>query len=329
MSEEKSKTTGKSLTSKLFSGVGPILLILIALFVVFSVIRGDVFLSSDNIQDLLLSTAVNGITALGMTCCIICGGVDLAAGSTIGMAAMVVSYFTSGQIAAGGLVPIFVAMLIAVAAGALVGFINGILINDGGLPPFIATIGMQIIIRQSINLIFEARIIAQLPTAFTDIALNTILGIPIMAFVWFVLAIITWLIIKFTPFGRNIFAVGSNAETARLSGISLRATRCGAWVYSGVMSAIAGILLCARLGNGIPSTGSESYEFMAIASSVVGGASMSGGEGSVLGTFIGAIILQTIRNGGIIIGMNAHLLEMIVGAIIIIAVLFDKNSGSN
>ena len=95
------------------------------------------------------------------------------------------------------------------------------------------------------------------------------------------------------------------------------------------MSAIAGILLCARLGNGIPSTGSENYEFMAIASSVVGGASMSGGEGSVLGTFIGAIILQTIRNGGIIIGMNAHLLEMIVGAIIIIAVLFDKNSGSN
>ena len=227
------------------------------------------------------------------------------------------------------MVPVFVAMLIAVVVGALIGFINGILINDGGLPPFIATIGMQIIIRQSINLIFEARIIAQLPTEFTDIALNTVLGIPVMAFVWFVLAIITWLMIKFTPFGRNIFAVGSNAETARLSGISLRGTRCGAWMYSGVMSAIAGILLCARLGNGIPSTGSENYEFMAIASSVVGGASMSGGEGSVLGTFIGAIILQTIRNGGIIIGMNAHLLEMIVGAIIIIAVLFDKNSGSN
>jgi ribose transport system permease protein len=131
--------------------------------------------------------------------------------------------------------------------------------------------------------------------------------------------------INHSRFGRNIFAVGSNAETARLSGISLRKTRCGTWMFSGIMAAVAGVLMGARLGSGMPTTG-VGYEADAIASSVIGGASMSGGEGSIMGTFIGTIILQTIRNGGNLLGWNSFLLEMIIGILIIVCVLIDRKN---
>jgi len=330
MSEEKSNATFGSLISKFFSGIGSIIIILVALFVIFGLIRPDPFLTYNNLYNLARAAAINGIAALGMTVVIIAGGIDLSAGSVIGASTMLVAYFISGQITGipgVGLTSVPVAMLIAIAFSLIVGLINGILVNDGELPPFIATIGTQILIRNFILMVTQARIVAELPQdTFLFIADLSILGIPLMAFIWFALAILTWLMIKFTPFGRYVFAVGSNPATARLSGISLRQTRYGAYLYSGLMFAIAGILLCARLGNGIPSTG-VGYEFDAIASSVVGGASLSGGEGSVAGTFIGSIVLQTIRNGGIIIGINAFVLEIIVGAVMIFAVLLDKKSG--
>ncbi|MBQ9942392.1 MAG: ABC transporter permease [Christensenellaceae bacterium] len=328
MTEEKSKKTFKSMVQKFFSGIGALIVTLVLLFAFFSIMAPETFPQWNNIYNLIRTTSVNGVAALGMMVAIICGGVDLSCGSVIGASVMLSAYFMSTQITREetGLMGIWGAMLMGLLFSVIVGFINGLLINDGKLPPFIATVAMQIIIRNFILWLTKARIIAMLPDAFTKFSTTDVLGLPLMAFVWFALAIITWLVIKFTNFGRNIFAVGSNPATARLSGISLRATRCGAWMYSALFAGLAGILLCTRLGNGIPSAGTN-YEGDAIASAVVGGVSMSGGEGTVIGCFLGAIILQMIRNGGVIIGINNFVLEIIVGSLIIFCVLLDKKGG--
>lgn len=317
---EEKKT---SFVRRFFSGPGALVIILAALVALFSIWRPDAFPVWENIYNLIRTSAINGVAALGIMVPIICGGVDLSVGSVICSTCMITSYLCSGQY--GNITSVPVAMLVSIIFALLIGFINGFLINDGHVPPFITTIATQIIIRNLIMYLTEARIIALLPEVIPNMGTTNVLGLPLLAFVWFALAIICWLMMKFTSFGRNIFAVGSNSETARLSGISLRQTRCGAWMWSALYAAFSGILLLARQGNGIPSSGTG-YEGDAIASAVVGGTSMSGGEGNVIGVVLGATILQTIRNGGVIIGINYFVLTMIVGFIIIGAVLLDSQA---
>ena len=135
--------------------------------------------------------------------------------------------------------------------------------------------------------------------------------------------IIAWFITKKTVFGRNVYAIGSNREAARLSGINIRKTIYGVYIFSAFVCSIAGILLTARLGNGVPTAGAG-YELDAIASAVVGGASLDGGTGSVIGTVLGSMIMATLRQGGVLLGVNAFVLEIIIGSLIVVAVLIDK-----
>jgi ribose transport system permease protein len=165
--------------------------------------------------------------------------------------------------------------------------------------------------------------IGGLPKAFTNFAQKDFLRIPSLFIVWLIIILLATFIMKKTHFGRNVYAIGSNEEAARLSGINIRKNMYSIYAICAFMSAVAGILMTSRLGNGIP-TGGMGYELDAIAAAVIGGASLSGAEGTIFGTVLGAIIMATLRNGGNLLGINSFILEIAIGALIVIAVLIDK-----
>lgn len=319
------------LHNKITSSYGITLVVLLLLVIVLCFTTNGNFLTYENIFNLSRATSVYGIVALAMTFVIITGGIDLSVGANVGLAGMLLTLLTVKQ---GMNVPL--AMLISIVASALVGFLNGVLIYDGKMPPFIATLGSMTIIRAVILLISNSRNINGLPKEFLQISKITIgitktnslgepmtYGISFMALIWLLLILISWAIFKYTYFGRNIFAVGSNYDAARLSGISVRKTIYGAYISSGILCSLGGLLLTSRLSSGIPTLGTG-YELNAIAAAVVGGASMSGGVGYIGGTVVGAILIATIRNGGILWGLNGQIIEILIGCLIVVAVLIDK-----
>ena len=324
------KALRQRLTKRMFSGFGVPLFVLVIIVIALS-IGTKPFLTYDNIFNLARATSVYGIIAIAMTFVIITGGIDLSVGPNVGLAGMIVALLViqNGT-------NMWVAMLIAVGACALVGLANGVMVHDGKIPAFIATMGTMTIIRAVILLISGARNIPGFEKDFTQIAQTTIgvssadsngvvttYGLPIMALVWIVIIAVSFFIVRKTNFGRNVFAIGSNREAARLSGISVRKTTYGAYIFSAILCAIGGILLTSRLASGIPTLG-QGYELDAIASAVVGGASLSGGEGSIGGTVVGAILIATIRNGGVLLGLNGQIIEIMIGALIIVSVLIDS-----
>ena len=178
-------------------------------------------------------------------------------------------------------------------------------------------------VRGLVRLSTNARMVSGLPKSFTGFAQATYFGIPGLTVVWLVIIVITALMLKFTRFGRNVYAIGSNLEAARLSGINIRLTTYGVYTYGALLSAIAGVMMTARLGNGVPN-GGMGYETDAIASAVIGGASLAGAEGTIIGTVLGSVIMQTLRNGGNLLGTNPFIMEIVIGLLIIGAVMLDR-----
>jgi len=295
---------------------GTLIIILGLLFIILS-IASESFLTFYNLSNLVRQTAIIGIVAIGMTFVIIAGGIDLSVGSVVGMSGVVAGILMNKGI------NIFLAVVIGIAVGALVGFINGIVIYDGKVPAFIATLGAMTVARGSIMLVSGARMIGGLPKEFTNFAQLEIAGIPSLFLVWLAIILGTSFILIKTHFGRNVYAIGSNEEAARLSGINIRTNVYKIYTVCAFMSAVAGILMTSRLGNAIP-TGGMGYELDAIAAAVIGGASLSGAEGTIFGTALGAIIMATLRNGGNILGINSFILEITIGVLIVAAVLIDK-----
>ena len=278
------------------------------------------FLTPNNITNVIRQTSINGVIAIGMTVVVITGGIDLSVGSVVGLSGVLVAKFMAQSNM--GILP---AILVAALVSTLIGVLNGIIIFDGKVPAFIATLGMMTAVRGLIMLVTSARMVSGLPRAFTDFAQATFLGLPALFYIWLIIMLVTAFILKYTTFGRHLYAIGSNIESARLSGINVRLTTYGAYIYCSFLCAIAGIKMASRLGNGVP-TGGQGYETDAIASAVIGGASLSGAEGTVLGTVIGALIMQTFRNGGNLLRINPHLMEIVIGLLIIGAVLIDKRT---
>ncbi|MCL2864732.1 MAG: ABC transporter permease [Lachnospiraceae bacterium] len=293
-----------------------LLAVLALLFIIFAVAT-PVFFRFSNIMNLLRQTSIYGIVALGMVFVIISSGIDLSVGSVLGFSGTVVALMVTNNIS------IPVAIILAILACAAIGAMNGVLIYDGNVPPFIATMGMMSLVRATLMLMTNARMISGLPENFLAIARFNPLGIPLLAIVWILLSLIALFIARKTVFGRNVYAYGSNKEAARLSGIHIRLTVYGTYIFSAVMCAIAGILITSRLSNAAPTTGTG-YELDAIAASVVGGASLNGGQGSVIGAFLGAIIMSTLRQGGTLLGVNSFIMEIIIALLIIAAVLLDQ-----
>lgn len=311
-------TTINSLNRKkrALPGEMTILIILVAMFVVLS-IASKKFMTWDNMSNLMKQTSINGVVAIGMTFVIISGGIDLSVGAIVGFSGIISALL---MVSGWGIAP---SVLVAILASAGVGVANGVLVHDGKVPPFIATLGTMTIVRGMIMLISGARMVSGMPDEFVNFSTSTLLGVPGLAVVWILAVIIAIIILKFTVFGRNVYSIGSNEEATRLSGVNIRLNVYGIYLVSALCSAVAGIMLASRVGNGLPS-GGDGYELDAIAASVVGGASLSGGEGSIIGTVIGALIMQTLRNGGNLLGANSFVLEICIGALIIVAVLIDK-----
>lgn len=277
----------------------------------------DKFLSFNNITNLLRQTAIIGVLAVGQTFVILAAGIDLSVGSVLAFSSILASKL---MVAGYG---IWLSVLIACVAGAALGALMGVVIYKGKIPAFIATLGGMTIIRALAMLMCNARKITGLPSAIGDFAINRYLGIPAMVYVWFLAIIVGWFLSKYTVFGRNMYAIGSNEEAARLSGIKIGLNICGIYAFCALMSSVAGILMTARLGNGVPTAG-MGYELDAIAAVVVGGGSLNGAVGSIPGTVLGTVIIASIRNGGTLMGINPFILDILVGALIILAVLFDQ-----
>lgn len=303
---------------KFINRVSEINLILILVVLILALwIANPKFLSLVNITNLLRQTAIIGVLAIGMTFVILSGGIDLSVGSVLAFSSVVASkLMVSGM-------PIWLAITLALLSGALIGAIMGLLIHYGKVPAFIATLGGMTIVRALVMLVTRAEKIINLPDPISDFAIQRYLHIPAMVYVWFLVIIIGFIIARYTTFGRNMYAIGSNEEAARLSGIKIGISICGIYAFSGLMSAVAGILMTARLGSGVPTAG-QGYELDAIAAVVVGGASLTGAVGSILGTVLGTVIIATIKNGGTLLGINFFILDILIGSLIVIAVLIDQ-----
>lgn len=295
-----------------------LVLILIVMFVALSFATNR-FFTFNNISNLLRQTSIIGVVSIGMTFVIISGGIDLSVGSVLGFSSVIVAMMLTKGCG------ILVSIIIALILGSLIGLIMGIIIHDGKVPPFIATLGAMTVIRGAIMLITSGRRISGLPKAFNSFSTLRIFGLPGLFFIWLLIILVGSFIAKYTRFGRNVYAIGSNAEAARLSGINIRINMYGIYALCAFTASIAGILMATRLGNGVPTAG-QGYELDAVAAVVVGGASLSGAEGTILGTVLGAVIIAMIRNGGNLLGINPFILSIAIGSLIILAVLIDQNS---
>ncbi len=322
MTENATKTGAGSFLSRLLKrprAAESSLLLILAILFVFLAFASPTFLTVRNLSNLGRQTSINGIVALGMTFVIISGGIDLSVGAVVGLSGMV-----AAMLMASGVSP-FVSMLVAIGASGLVGLVNGLVIFYGKVPPFIATLGTMTVVRGVIMLISGAAMVAGLPRSFTHFSQTEYLRIPSMILVWALFAVIAFVITRWTVFGRNVYTIGSNLEAARLSGIAVGRVTIGVYVLCPVFAGVAGILFASRIANGVPTAG-QGYELEAIAAAVIGGASLSGAEGSVLGTVIGAIIMQLLRNGGNLLSINPFILEILIGSLIVVTVMLDQRN---
>jgi ribose transport system permease protein len=251
---------------------------------------------------------------------IISGGIDLSVGSIVGLTAMISAVLMSEDRASMSILP---SILIALSAGTIVGLYHGFIIYDIKIPPFIATLGSMFVIRGIVKLISGAQTIARLPDSFTDFSQLILIGIPALVMVWFLVAVVIHLVLRFTRFGRNIYVIGSSQEVARLSGIPMRLNIYGIYILAAFLCSLAGILLSSRLSSAVP-TGGTGYELTAIAAAVIGGASLSGAKGSVIGTVLGTLLMSLITNAGVHLEINPFLMQSITGALLTIAVVIDQ-----
>ena len=293
--------------------------VVLVVLMVFMTVSSDVFLTYNNLFNLFRSTSIYGVIAIGMTFVILTGGIDLSVGSVVGLTSILATMMIkNGQ-------PIAVSIIIAMIVGILVGVINGIIIHYGRVPPFIATLGSMTVVRGLIKLVSDAKMITGLPKEFSDFALKATVGIPNLFWLWLAAILLSWFVLTRTIYGRNVYAIGSNEESARLSGISISRNIIYVYATSAFLSGLAGIMLASRLASGIPTAGTG-YELDAIAATVVGGTALTGARGGVVGTFLGSILLATIRNGGVLLGINPFILEVIIGLLIVFAVIAQRGS---
>lgn len=294
-----------------------LILIIIALFIVFSVFSNS-FLTEYNLMNLLKQCSIIGVIAICATFVIITGGIDLSCGAVVGMSSLMVALGMT-QFA----LPIPIAILLAILVGGVCGLYNGVIIHEFKVPPFIATLGSMTIIRGLIKVISEAKTIAGLPEEFSNFSSSSFLGIPNLTWIWAVVIVLGFLILKFTRFGRNLYVIGSGQEVARLSGINIRKTTYAVYIVAGILCGLAGVLLASRSNSSVPTAG-QGYEMNAIAATVIGGASLSGAKGSVWGTMLGTILMMLVDNGGIQIGIDPFIMEISSGVLITIAVILDQ-----
>src|SRR6266702_7408695 len=297
---------------------------LITLFIVFSLASPN-FLQFDNVVGILLATSVNGVLALGVTFVIITGGIDLSVGTVMTLSAVMTGVFVTVWH-----LPLPLGILAGLMTGGLAGFVSGTVVARLKIPSFIATLGMLNIAKGLALVISGLKPIYFNDTPqFNRAAMGSLVGtvipgldVPNITIVFLLAAVIASLILSKTILGRFTFALGSNEEAARLSGVNVDAWKMAVFTVCGLFTGIAGVLIGARLNSAQPSLG-QGYELDAIAAAVIGGTSLSGGEGSILGTVIGAFIISTLTNGLRILSVPQEWQTVVTGGIVIVAVYLD------
>ena len=289
---------------------------LVLMMAIFAVI-GPGFLSERNLVNVLQQSSINAFVAIGMTLVIISGGIDLSVGPTAALAAVL----AAGLMTTG--VPVPLAILAGLLLGALCGAVNGALISFGGLQPFIVTLGTLSTYRALALIVTGGNPILGIPHAMRAVANGYLFGIPASVIVVAVVAILAGVMLRRTPFGEYLLAVGGNEEASHIAGVPIALTKIGAYALSGTMAALAAMVLIGRLGAAEPILGNL-WELDAIAAAAIGGASLMGGKGSIVGTLLGAIILGAMRNGLTLLNVQAFYQLLATGLIILFAMLLDR-----
>ncbi|WP_306417017.1 ABC transporter permease [Halobacillus sp. Marseille-P3879] len=292
------------------------ILILILLCIVMSFVAPN-FLDASNLTNILKQVSVTAILAAGMTIVILTGGIDLSVGSIVALSGVV-----SVMASQAGVHPVL-AMLLGVGAGYLVGFINGVFTAKAGLPAFIVTLASMTYVRGLAYVSSGGYPVVLESNTFRFIGSGSIFGIPTPIYLMMLVYLIMFYVLKYTMFGRNIYAIGGNAEAARLTGIKVKKTLVNVYSISGLLAGLGGVVLAGRLYSGQPTAGNM-YELDAIAAVILGGSKLTGGVGKIQGTIIGVLIMGVITNGLTLMDVSYYSQLVVKGGVILAAVLIDR-----
>lgn len=294
---------------------------LIALFVllIFFSVATEGFLSSTNIFNILRQVAVNGIAAVGMTMVIITGGIDISAGSMMGVASV-----CCATLMVSGVHPVFAVVLVMVL-GLIIGLCHGFFVHNVNLPPMITTLATMGILRGITYIISGGLPVYGFPEKFNMIGQGYLGPIPVPVIIMVLCFIIGWFILEKTAFGRYVYGVGSNIEASRLSGINVSRVMYGVYGLCGMLSAMAGVVLLSRVNSGQPKAG-EGYEMDIITAVVLGGVSTSGGEGRIRNVIIGLLLMGVLLNGMVMMNIPDYYQRVVKGCVLLLAISYDKIS---
>lgn len=293
------------------------MVIVLVLVMVFFATQNERFLSANNARTILIAAAPFALVALGQTIVILTGGIDLSVGSVIAVSAM-----TGAWISVSNPQLVWVAMVVAVLVGTLVGLANGLVISRLNVPPFVATLGSLTAASGLAYAIGGGAPINGLPEQFGSLANNRLLGLQLPVFFMIAGFVVLGVVMRYTTWGLRVYAVGGNRTAAEVAGVNAKRVLTSVYVISGMLAGISGVILASRVISGPPNLGSG-YELYAIAAVVIGGASLMGGRGTVWGTLIGLLLIQTLNNGLDILVVPAYWQKVISGVLIVAAVAVD------
>jgi ribose transport system permease protein len=289
---------------------------LVAILVVFGALVPG-FFAERNLINILQQSSINACLALGMTLVIISGGIDLSVGPTAALSAVI----SATMLVAG--VPIPLAIAAGLAIGLACGLLNGVLVAHVGLQPFIVTLGTLSTYRALALIYTGGNPVLGLPAGFRGLFNGSLLGIPFAVIIVAAVALVAWVVLKKTPLGEYLLAVGGNEEAAYIAGVPIARTKIAAYMISGLLAALAAQILMGRLGAAEPILGNL-WELDAIAAAAIGGASLMGGKGSIIGTVLGAVILGSMRNGLTLMNVQSFYQLLATGLIILAAMMIDR-----
>ena len=309
---------------------------LVLLVVVFTfLLGGDRFLNPTNLEILAKQTAINAILAIGMTFVVLTGGIDLSVGSVVGLTAMIAGLLINEGLMVGPLSVVvyphtWMVLVISLAAGVLVGAINGLIITRFNVAPFIATLGMLYVARGAAGLLNNGNTFPNLVgrpelgnTGYQELGTGGALGISWAIWIMVAFALVAWFVTTRTPFGRAVYAVGGNERSAELSGVRVRRTKMLVYMISGFCAATVGLIISSQLVAAHPATGTF-FELNAIAAVVLGGTSLAGGRGTIVGTMIGAFVIGVLTVGLNQLGVSSFWQQVIKGVVIVLALIVDQ-----
>jgi ribose/xylose/arabinose/galactoside ABC-type transport system permease subunit len=298
-------------------GIGLALIVELCIFSILS----PYFLTADNLLNVSLQVSITAIIAAGMTFVILTGGIDLSVGSLVALAGIVATSLLKLDVPVA--IGLFVALCGGLAVGAISGSFAGVCITRFNVTPFIVTLALMTVWRGTAFVYTEGRPVWELPDAFSELAATRIVEVPLPAIIMLIVYGVSHIVLTRTPFGRYVYAVGGNREAAHLAGIRTNRILIQVYMLCGILSALSGIVLASRMNSGQPNAG-LSYELDVIAAVVVGGTSLSGGRGSIVGTFIGAMLIAVLRNGLNLLNVGSYVQQVVVGVVILGAVLVDQ-----